>query len=298
MLEVVNEKVVQRIQHKGISKSKLLKRVLFITLGALIMAVGLELFLVPNNVIDGGITGISIMLSYITGIKLGIFILILNLPFFYLGYKHIGKTFAFSTLYGIAMLSLFISLLHGAPKFTGDVLLATIFGGIIIGIGIGIVMRNGGTLDGTETLAVLFSKNLPFSVGEIIMFINLFILSCAGFVYSWDRAMYSLLAYFVASKTIDVVILGLEESKATWIISDKHQDIGEAILARLGRGVTYLNGEGAFSGDEKKVVFCIITRLEEAKLKGIVEEIDPDAFLAIGNIAEVRGGRFKKKAIH
>ncbi len=298
MLEVVNEKTIQQVQHKELSKGKMIKKAFFIVLGALIMAVGLELFLVPNSVIDGGITGISIMLSYISGVKLGIFVLLLNIPFFYLGYKHIGKTFAFSTLFGIVMLSLFISLLHGAPKFTGDVLLAAIFGGIIIGVGIGIVMRNGGTLDGTETLAVLFSKNLPFSVGEIIMFINLFILGTAGFVYSWDRAMYSLLAYFVASKTIDVVILGLEESKSVWIISDKHKEIGEALLARLGRGVTYLNGEGAYSGDDKKVILCIITRLEEAKLKGIVDEIDSEAFLAIGNVAEVRGGRFKKKAIH
>ena len=298
MLEVVNEKTIQQVQHKELSKGKMIKKAFFIVLGAFIMAVGLELFLVPNSVIDGGITGISIMLSYISGVKLGIFVLLLNIPFFYLGYKHIGKTFAFSTLFGIVMLSLFISLLHGAPKFTGDVLLAAIFGGIIIGVGIGIVMRNGGTLDGTETLAVLFSKNLPFSVGEIIMFINLFILGTAGFVYSWDRAMYSLLAYFVASKTIDVVILGLEESKSVWIISDKHKEIGEALLARLGRGVTYLNGEGAYSGDDKKVILCIITRLEEAKLKGIVDEIDPEAFLAIGNVAEVRGGRFKKKAIH
>ena len=298
MLEVVNEKTIQQVQHKELSKGKMIKKAFFIVVGALIMAVGLELFLVPNSVIDGGITGISIMLSYISGVKLGIFVLLLNIPFFYLGYKHIGKTFAFSTLFGIVMLSLFISLLHGAPKFTGDVLLAAIFGGIIIGVGIGIVMRNGGTLDGTETLAVLFSKNLPFSVGEIIMFINLFILGTAGFVYSWDRAMYSLLAYFVASKTIDVVILGLEESKSVWIISDKHKEIGEALLARLGRGVTYLNGEGAYSGDDKKVILCIITRLEEAKLKGIVDEIDSEAFLAIGNVAEVRGGRFKKKAIH
>ncbi|MGM9927172.1 MAG: YitT family protein [Bacillus sp. (in: firmicutes)] len=280
------------------TKGKFLKKAIFIALGALIMAVGLELFLIPNNVIDGGITGISIMLSYITGAKLGIFILVLNLPFFYLGYKHIGKTFAFSTMYGVIMLSLFTTLFHHTPKFTGDILLATVFGGIIIGVGIGIVMRSGGTLDGTETLAVLFSKNLPFSVGEIILFINIFILGCAGFVYSWDRAMYSLLAYFVASKTIDVVILGLDESKSAWIISDKHKDIGEALLARLGRGVTYLNGEGAYSGEDKKVILCIITRLEEAKLKSIVDEIDPNAFLAMGNVAEVRGGRFKKKAIH
>ena len=262
------------------------------------MAVGLESFLVPNQVIDGGITGISIMLSSLTHIKLGVFIFILNLPFIFIGYKQIGKTFAFSTMYGITVLSLSTALLHDAPMFTHDVLLASVFGGIVLGIGIGLVIRYGGSLDGTEILAILVNKNLPFSVGEIIMFCNVFILGSAGFVFGWNNAMYSLLAYFVAFKTIDVVIQGLEESKSAWIISDKHQEIGEALLARLGRGVTYFKGEGAYTGDEKKVIFCVITRLEEAKLKSIVEELDPEAFLAVSNISEVRGGRFKKQAIH
>lgn len=262
------------------------------------MAVGLESVLVPNKVIDGGITGISIISSHLSGVSLGVFIFFFNIPFVFLGYKQIGKTFAFSTMYGIIILSISIQLLHGMPIFTEDVLLAAIFGGILIGIGIGIVMRNGGSLDGTEILAIVFNKSLPFSVGEMIMFVNVFILGSAGFVYGWDRAMYSLLAYFVASKTIDTVLQGLEESKSAWIISEKYHEIGEALLARLGRGVTYLTGEGAYTGDEKKVIFTVLTRLEEAKLKSIVEEIDPDAFLAVASISEVRGGRFKKKAIH
>lgn len=289
---------VQTSQHKRLRKGQIVKRAFFIILGALMMAIGLEMFLVPNNVIDGGITGVSIMLSYKTGISLGFFIFALNLPFFFLGYKHMGKTFSISTLYGITWLSIFIIILHDAPNVTDDVLLASVFGGIILGIGVGLVIRFGGSLDGTEILAILFTKRLPFSVGEIIMFINIFILGAAGFIFSWDRAMYSLLAYFVAFKTIDIVILGLDESKSAWIVSEKYKDIGEAILARLGRGVTYLSGEGAYTGENKKVIFCVITRLEEAKLKLIIEEIDPDAFLAVGSIAEVRGGRFKKKAIH
>ena len=130
------------------------------------------------------------------------------------------------------------------------------------------------------------------------MFFNVFILGSAGFVFGWNRAMYSLIAYFIAFKTIDIVIEGLDESKSAWIISDQAREIGEAILARLGRGVTYLNGEGAYTGEDKKVIFCVITRLEEAKLKSIVEDLDPSAFLAVANIAEVRGGRFKKKDIH
>ncbi|WP_419881024.1 YitT family protein [Peribacillus sp. B-H-3] len=290
--------LVEKKAHRKLTKRQILQRGLLITLGAVLMSVGLEIFLVPNNVIDGGITGISIMLSYLTGLKLGIFIFVLNLPFFFIGYKQIGKTFAISTLYGIFILSISTALLHPVPAFTQDILLATIFGGIILGVGVGIVIRYGGSLDGTEILAILANKKVPFSVGEIIMFFNLFILGSAGFVFSWDRAMYSILAYFAAYKTMDIVIAGLDESKSIWIISDEYEEIGEAILNRLGRGVTYLTGEGAYSRDNKKVIFCVINRLEEAKLKDIVTNFDPSAFLAVGDIAEVRGGRFKKKDIH
>jgi uncharacterized membrane-anchored protein YitT (DUF2179 family) len=293
-----HETIMERIEHRRLTKRKIFQRILLITLGAALMGVGLEIFLVPNNVIDGGITGISIMLSYITGWKLGIFLFILNIPFFFIGYKQIGKTFAFSTLYGIIILSITTTLLHPVPAFTQDILLATVFGGIVLGIGVGIVIRYGGSLDGTEILAILFNNKLPFSVGEIIMFFNLFILGSAGFVFTWDRAMYSLIAYFVAFKTIDITITGLDESKSAWIISDNSKQIGEAIMNRLGRGVTFINGEGAYSGDDKKVIFCVINRLEEAKLKEIVTEFDDSAFLAVADIAEVRGGRFKKKDIH
>ncbi|MED1467740.1 YitT family protein [Bacillus salipaludis] len=292
------EALLERMQHRRLTKRKIFQRILLITLGATLMGVGLEIFLVPNNVIDGGITGISIMLSYLTGWKIGIFLFILNMPFFYIGYKQIGKTFALSTLYGIIILSIATTLLHPVPAFTQDILLASVFGGIILGIGVGIVIRYGGSLDGTEILAILFNNKLPFSVGEIIMFFNLFILGSAGFVFSWDRAMYSLIAYFVAYKTIDITVTGLDESKSVWIISDNAKQIGDAIMSRLGRGVTYMKGEGAYSGDDKKVIFCVINRLEEAKLKEIVSENDDNAFLAVADIAEVRGGRFKKKDIH
>lgn len=287
-----------KIQHRKLSRVKVIQRVILITIGALLMATGLEIFLVPNRVIDGGVTGISIMLSHITGITLGVFLFLLNLPFVYLGYKQFGKTFAISTVYGIIMLSLFATFFHPVPPFTEDILLATIFGGIFLGIGVGLVIRNGGALDGTEILSIVISRKVPFSVGEIVMFINLFILGSAGFVYTWDRAMYSILAYVVASKAIDVVITGMEQSKSVWIISDQSTELGDAINNRLGRGVTYLHGEGAFTGDDKKVIFCIITRLEESKLTTIIDEIDPTAFLAIADVAEVKGGRFKKRAIH
>ncbi|MGB3890494.1 YitT family protein [Priestia megaterium] len=296
MLQTNHE--IKKVVHRSLSAKMIVKRMLFILVGALLMAVGLEFFLVPNEVIDGGIVGISIILSHLTDVQIGFYIFVLNLPFFFIGYKQIGKTFALSTLLGVIILSIATSIFHDLPVLTGDPLLATVFGGIVLGMGVGIVIRYGGSLDGTEILAILFNKRTPFSVGETIMFFNLFILGSAGFVFGWDRAMYSLMAYFIAFKTIDIVIQGLDESKSAWIISEQYEQIGEAILARLGRGVTYLNGEGAYTGDDKKVIFCVITRLEEAKLKAIIDEIDPSAFFAVAAIAEVRGGRFKKRDIH
>ncbi|AMA72476.1 MULTISPECIES: YitT family protein [Aneurinibacillus] len=284
--------------HKRLSTPKILKRALFIILGAALVSVGLEIFLVPNNIIDGGIVGVSIILSHLTGLKLGIFLFFLNLPFLFVGYKQIGKTFAISTLLGVAVMSLGTTLLHPVQKVTADPLLAAVFGGIILGIGVGMVIRYGGSLDGTEIVAILFNKKMPFSVGETVMFFNIFILGSAGFVFGWDRAMYSLIAYYIAFKMIDVTIQGLDESRSVWIISDKYEEIGEALLARLGRGVTYLNGEGGYTGDNKKVIFCVITRLEEAKLKAIIEDIDEAAFLAVGSIHNVKGGNFKKLNVH
>lgn len=262
------------------------------------MAVGLELFLIPNNIMDGGIVGISIISSYLIKIPTGVFIFVLNIPFLYIGYKQIGKTFALTTALGITVLSASSIYLHNFERFTNDSLLATVFGGILLGVGVGLVIRNGGSLDGTEILAILFNRKLPFSVGEFIMFINVIIFTIAGFVFNWEQAMYSAMAYYIAYKMIDIVVQGLDESKSVYVISDNTDEIGRAIMDRLGRGVTYLNGEGAYTGEDKKVIFTVINRLEESKLKLIVTELDENAFLAIGNIAEVRGGRFKKRDIH
>ncbi|HEU5140511.1 MAG TPA: YitT family protein [Bacillales bacterium] len=287
-----------KVQHRKLSKAQLIKKLIFVPMGAILEAIALEIFLVPNDVIDGGIVGISIMLSHLLGIKLGLFLFFLNLPFFFLGYKQLGKTFAITTASGITLLSIFTTLFTPVPGITNNHLLAAVFGGILLGIGVGLIIRHGGSSDGTEILAVLFNKSTPFSVGEIVMFINIFILGSAGFVFGLDNAMYSLIAYFIAFKMIDITVEGLDTQKSVWIISDEHENIGETLNSRLGRGITYLNGEGAYSGDEKQVIFTVITRLEEAKLKSIVEELDPSAFLAVGDIHDVKGGRFKKRNIH
>jgi uncharacterized membrane-anchored protein YitT (DUF2179 family) len=291
-------KVYTQPSHTRLSTQKFLWRVFMMLVGASLVSVGLEIFLVPNNIIDGGIVGISIIASHLSGWNLGLFLFVLNLPFLFLGYKQIGKTFALSTLFSVAVMSIGTNLLHPVQPLTIDPLLAAVFGGIILGTGVGLVIRSGGSLDGTEIVAIVFTKKLPMSVGEIVMFFNLFILASAGFVFGWNNAMYSLIAYYIAFKMIDLTIEGFEESKSVWIISERNQEIASSIIDRLGRGVTYLNGEGAYTGNEKKVIFCVITRLEEAKLKSIVDEIDPKAFLAVGNIHDVKGGRFKKKNIH
>lgn len=272
-------------------------RVLLIILGSILASIGLEIFLIPNNIIDGGITGISIMASHLTGIQLGIFTFILNVPFVILGYRQIGKTFALSTIFSVICFSIGVTYLHPIPGITQDTLLATIFGGIILGVGVGLIIRNGGSLDGTEIIAILLEKRSAFSIGEIVMFINLFILGSSGFLFGWDRAMYSLIAYFIAFKTIDITVEGLNESKAVIIVSEKNKDISEAIMARLGRGITYLNGKGAYSGTETDVIYVVLSRLEIAKLKNIVNGFDEEALITIASV-EGAGKKYAKKAIH
>lgn len=275
-----------------------IKKYLVLIVGSLIYSAGLEIFLVPNNIIDGGVVGISIMASYLTGIPFGVYMLVLNLPFLYLGYKQIGKTFAISTIISIIALSIFSEFLEPVPQITQDYFLAAIFGGIIAGAGVGLVIRQGGSLDGTEITAIILDRKTSFSVGEVVMFFNLFILGAAGFVFGWDKAMYSLVAYFIISKMIDVVLKGLDESYAVMIVSDEYEEIADALMHRLGRGVTYLHGQGAYTGDDKQVLYCVVTRLEVVKLKEIALEKDETAFVTINPVHDIVGGRFKKKSIH
>ncbi|WP_353948174.1 YitT family protein [Sporolactobacillus sp. Y61] len=285
-------------QHKGLTVRQFVFRILLICIGVTLDAIALDVFLVPNRIIDGGVVGISIMLAHLSRWPLGLFLVLINIPFFIIGYKQMGKTFTISSVVGVTLLALLTTLFHDIPRFTDDLLLAAVFGGIIMGIGVGLIIRNGGSSDGTEILAVMFNEKTPFSVGEIVLFVNIFILGSAGFVFGWNNAMYSLIAYFIAFKMIDIVTEGLESSKAVWIISDLHQEIGDALNDRLGRGVTFLNGEGAYTGNDKNVIFTVISRLEEAKVKNIVDSIDKSAFLAISDIHDVKGGRFKKRSIH
>ena len=272
-------------------------RILLIIIGASLSSIGLEIFLVPNNIIDGGIVGISMISSHFTHFPLGVFTFVLNIPFFIVGYKQIGKSFVLSTFIAVVCLSIGVSVLHPISGLTHDVFLASIFGGIINGVGVGLIIRAGGSLDGTEIIAIIFDKRSSFSIGEIVMFFNIFILTGAGFIYGWDHAMYSLIAYFIAFKVIDIVVEGVDESKAVTIVSDEHENITEAILARLGRGVTLLNGQGGYSKIPTTVIYVIVSRLEIAKIKSIVHDFDTDALVTIGSV-ELAGKKYKKKPIH
>ena len=258
----------------------------------------LEFFLIPNNILDGGVIGVSIIARHYLGLPLGLFIFLLNIPFLYLGYKQIGKGFSIASIFGIVILSVATSYFHSIPPLVTDPFLACIFGGIILGIGVGLVIRNGGTLDGSEMFSIYATKKLPISVGEMVLGINVVIFIASGFVFTWEAALYSMISYFIASKVMDIVIEGLNDSKSVMVITSNYQVISQEIQDRLGRGVTLLHGEGGYSGHETKIIFCVITRIEESKLKKIVFRNDKNAFLSIGTVSEVSGANFKKKDIH
>jgi uncharacterized membrane-anchored protein YitT (DUF2179 family) len=269
--------------------------VLFNTIGAFLAAFALECFLVPNQIIDGGIVGISIMASYITKLNLGIFLVVLNIPFLILALNEFGKKFIALAFYSVGMLALFVNLVsNNIPVITNDLLLSALFGGGILGMGVGIVLKNNACMDGTEILAMKISKKFPYSVGEIIMFINIFIFICAGFLYGWEQAMYSTLTYLIAYKAIDTIVQGLSEEKSIRIISDKGHELGQAIIEKLNKTVTYIEAQGGYSKAQKTMIYCIVPRIELYKLKELVVSMDENAFLSIENVHEVYGKRYKK----
>ena len=282
-------------------KSKLsqyVKIYIYIFIGSIITSIGLEIFLIPNNIIDGGVVGVSIMLSAITGLPFGAFLILINLPFLYLGYKHIGKAFAIATTFAVISLSFWSSVFLPVLPVTNDYFLAAVFGGIITGTGVGLIIRNGGSLDGTEIVAILTDKKTVFSVGEIVMFINLFILSSASLVFGWDKAMYSLVAYFVIAKMIDVVLKGLEETYSVMIVTSQHTDVLNRLMLEMDKGVTVLHGEGGYTKEKRKILYCVVTRLEIDKLKNMVLDIDEGAFVTINPVSDIVGGRLRVKKNH
>ncbi len=272
----------------------IIRKMIFLSLGAFIAGFAIEGFLVPNKIIDGGVVGVSMILSHLLKYNLGLLIVVLNIPFLCLALNKMGKTFLFQTFYAIAMLGIATNL-FSHYEVTHDHLLATVFGGIILGFGVGLVLKNEGSLDGTEIMSLVLSKKFGLSVGEIIMGFNIFIYGASGLIFGWEQAMYSILTYFVAYRVIDVVIDGLDTSKSIRIISDCAEEIGKVLIEDLEIGVTYLYGKGGYSGADKTVIYCVVSRLEMSKLKEVVRKIDPMAFLSVVDVHEVYGTRMKKR---
>lgn len=272
-----------------------IRRAFFMTIGAFIVAVALEMFLLPNKIIDGGVIGISMMMSYLTSGNLGLFILGINLPFVLFAYKTLGKKFVINTMFAISMLAIATNIVTKWGHITEDLLLVTIFGGILLGLGVGLILRNNASLDGTEMVSIDLSKRLKIvSVGELLMCINLFIYVGAGFLFGWDRAFYSILTYYVASKMIDAVLEGLDKAKSVRIVSDFSKDIGNAIMKELDVSVTYMKTLGGYSKKEKILTYCVVNKFDIPKLKEVVHGLDPSAFIVTEDVHEVEGVRFKR----
>ncbi len=269
-----------------------------IVLGIFSAAFGLKGFLLSSHFIDGGVTGISMLLSSALGFPLALLILIINLPFIAVGYKQIGKAFAIKSALAIAGLSLCLAFVK-FPDVTPDKLLTAVFGGFFIGAGIGLAMRGGAVLDGTEIAALLVSKSSHIlKVGDVILLLNIFIFAAAAFLLGIESALYSMLTYFAASKTVDFLVYGIEEYHGIMIVSARSQEIRQAILHGLNRGVTVYLGRGGLSETEQEILYCVVTRLEISKVKGIIEELDAAAFVVIHHIADASGGMVKKRILH
>lgn len=265
---------------------------IFIILGAMIAAYSLDAFLIPNNILDGGVTGISIIISKVFSIPISLLVVMINIPFIYIGYRNLGKSFLFRTIIGMGTFSLALSCFESFHEVTGEMLLATIFGGILLGIGVGLVIRLGACVDGTESVALVISKRTSLSVGQIVMIFNFLIYGCTALIFGIDRALYSVLTYFITFKVIDLVSEGLEQAKAALIITAKGTDMANEIYKRLGRTVTRINGKGLLSG-EKEVMYCVLTRIEVFELKKIAKEMDESAFITISDVSDIIGNHIK-----
>jgi len=278
-------------------RSEALSTVLIIV-GVLSAGLGLKGFLLSSRFIDGGVTGISMLLADIFGWPLSILILVINLPFIALGYRQIGRAFAIKSTLAIAGLALCLAFIK-YPDVTPDKLLTAVFGGFFIGAGIGLAIRGGAVLDGTEIAALLISKSSHLlKVGDVILLLNILIFSAAAFFLGIESALYSMLTYFAASKTVDFLIHGVEEYTAVIIMSERSEEIRQAILRELQRGVTVYKGRGGLSDSEQDILFCVVTRLEIGRIKTAAQGIDSGSFIVVHPLADAEGGVIKKLALN
>jgi len=286
---------------RRINIERMVKDVMFISLGILAAAFGLESFLLPNSFLDGGVVGISLLINVKSGIDLSYLIVLINLPFIFIAYTQVSKTFAIKTLVGITLLALTLAFFT-FPIITSDKLLVSVFGGFFLGLGIGLSIRGGSVIDGTEVLAIYTSRKTALTVGDIILILNIGIFSVAAYLIGIETALYAILTYLVASKTVDFVVHGIEEYTSVMIVSEHTEEIKKAITERMGRGVTVLRGKGGFGKrghqtEDYDVIYTVITRLELQRLKTEIAKIDDNAFMVENSVNDITGGMIKKRPL-
>ena len=269
---------------------------MMIAVGAAIAAFSIEEFLVPCLIMDGGIVGISIIINNLTGISLGLLTFLINIPFILFGARKLGKQFVFKSSFAVLVFSAALEVFAPFVNVTEEPLLAVCFGGVILGIGVGLVIKFGGCLDGTEAVAILINKRFSISVGRMVLIFNIFIYGAAGLLFGWDRAMYSLLTYFIASKVLDMIENGLETAKAAFIITNDASEVSKLIYEKLGRTVTIMEGEGLVSG-KKIVLYCVLTRFEVRELRNIINSVDESAFVTVSDVSEIIGNHIKQNKV-
>jgi uncharacterized membrane-anchored protein YitT (DUF2179 family) len=276
-----------------------IKDTFFILLGVGAASFGLKGFLLPNKFLDGGVMGISLLTNVVTGINLSYLVVLINLPFVVIAYTQVSKKFAFRTLIAIGLLALALAWIE-FPTITSDKLLIAVFGGFFLGAGIGLSIRGGSVIDGTEVLAIYSSKKTTLTVGDFILILNIIIFSIAAYLISVETALYAILTYLVASKTVDFVVHGIEEYTSVMIVSEKSEEIKDAIINKLGRGVTVLKGKSGFGKKGHRsfdvdIIFSVVTRLELQRLKTEITKIDPEAFVVENSVNDIKGGMIKKR---
>jgi len=298
LTDLQNEEAYRKFK---LATKQLLKESALILCGIFSAAFGLESFLLPNNFIDGGATGIALLLNGMTDLPLWGIILLVNIPFVILGFNIIGKQFAVKTAIAISILALIIANVH-FPEVTDEKLLVAVFGGFFLGAGIGFSVRGGAVIDGTEVLAIFLSRKFGVTIGDIIIIINIMIFGAAAYFLSIEAALYSMITYFAASKTLDFVIEGIEEYISVNIISVHNDEIREMILNKLRRGVTIYKGErgvkDANGNDEIDIIYTVLTRLELNKLNNEIAKIDSKAFVVMTPVKDTKGGMIKRRPLH
>ncbi len=287
------------LRTRRINLERTIKDVLFISLGVASAGFGLKGFLLPNQFLDGGVMGISLLINIITGVNLSFLVVLINLPFVVIAYTQVSKKFALKTFIAIALLAVVLALVE-FPIITSDKLLIAVFGGFFLGAGIGLSIRGGSVLDGTEVLAIYSSRKTTLTVGDVILVFNILIFSVAAYLIDMETALYAILTYLVASKTVDFVVHGIEEYTSVMIVSEKSEEIKDAIINKIGRGVTILKGKSGFGKKGHRsfdvdIIYSVVTRLELQRLKTEITKIDPEAFVVENSVNDIKGGMIKKR---